>query len=105
MTSTPPSASLRTGYAEVIGDPVEHSLSPQIHGFWLHCLGIEGRYGRRQVTRAELPDYIGEKRRDPDWRGTNVTMPLKLDAVALADGAADWAVAAGAANQIGRAHV
>jgi shikimate dehydrogenase len=27
-----------------------------------------------------------------------VTMPLKLDAVVLADGAADWAVAAGAAN-------
>lgn len=85
-------------YAEVIGDPVDHSLSPVIHGFWLEALGIEGRYDRRKVSRAELPKYVAEKKADPAWRGSNVTMPLKLDAVALADGVADWAVAAGAAN-------
>ena len=85
-------------YAEVIGDPVDHSLSPLIHGFWLETLGIEGSYGRRKVTREELPAYIAEKRADPAWQGSNVTMPLKLDAVRLAEGAADWAVAAGAAN-------
>jgi len=85
-------------YAEVIGDPIDHSLSPAIHNFWLEILGIEATYGRRQVTRAELPLYLAEKRGDPDWRGSNVTMPLKLDAVALADAAADRAVAAGAAN-------
>ncbi|HET9335307.1 MAG TPA: shikimate dehydrogenase [Sphingomicrobium sp.] len=98
MTSLPPSTGLMTGYAEVIGDPIEHSLSPLIHGFWLEALGIEARYDRRRVARAELAAYIAEKKADPDWRGSNVTMPLKLDAVALADGAADWAVAAGAAN-------
>lgn len=85
-------------HAEVIGDPIEHSRSPLIHGFWLQTLGIDASYGRRKVSRAELPAYIAEKRSDQDWRGSNVTMPLKLDAVALADGAADWAVAAGAAN-------
>lgn len=85
-------------YAEVIGDPIEHSLSPVIHSFWLEALGIEGSYGRRQVSRAELPAYLSEKRADPNWRGSNVTMPLKLDAVVLADAAADRAVAAGAAN-------
>ena len=90
MTSTP--------YAELIGDPVDHSLSPLIHGFWLEALGVEARYDRRRVTRAELAAYVAEKRADPAWRGSNVTMPLKLDAVALADGTADWAVAAGAAN-------
>lgn len=90
MTSIP--------YAEVIGDPIDHSLSPLIHGFWLEGLGIEASYGRRQVNRAEFPGYIAEKRADTAWRGSNVTMPLKLDAVALADGVADWAVAAGAAN-------
>ena len=85
-------------YAEVIGDPIDHSLSPTIHGFWLEALGIDATYGRRRVTRAELPAYLMEKRADPDWRGSNVTMPLKLDAVVLADAAADRAVAAGAAN-------
>lgn len=85
-------------YAEVIGDPVNHSMSPVIHTFWLTALGIDGSYGRRTVSRAELPDYIAEKRADPGWRGSNVTMPLKLDAVAMADEATDRAVAAGAAN-------
>src|SRR5262245_35483221 len=85
-------------FAEVIGDPIEQSLSPVIHGFWLEALGVDGSYGRRKVNRSELPAYLSEKRADPNWRGSNVTMPLKLDAVTLADGAADWAVAAGAAN-------
>jgi shikimate dehydrogenase len=30
--------------AAVIGDPVSHSLSPQIHGYWLQKYGIEGSY-------------------------------------------------------------
>jgi shikimate dehydrogenase len=85
-------------YAEVIGDPIDHSLSPTIHGFWLEALGIEASYGRRRVSRADLPAYLEEKRVDQAWRGSNVTMPLKLDAVALADEATDRAVAAGAAN-------
>lgn len=90
MTSLP--------YAEVVGDPIDHSLSPTIHGFWIDALGLEASYGRRKLGRADLPAYVAEKRADANWRGSNVTMPLKLDAVALADGAADWAVAAGAAN-------
>ena len=85
-------------YAEVIGDPIDHSLSPLIHSFWLEALHIDASYGRHRVTRSELPAYLTSKRADPDWRGSNVTMPLKLDAVALADSASDRAVAAGAAN-------
>jgi shikimate dehydrogenase len=85
-------------YAEVIGDPVDHSLSPVIHGFWLEALKIEADYGRRKVSRADLPAYLMEKKADPYWRGSNVTMPLKLDAITLAEEPTDRAVAAGAAN-------
>ena len=85
-------------YAEVIGDPIEQSRSPLIHGFWLEALGIDADYRRHKVTRAQLADYLAERRGDPVWRGANVTMPLKLDALALADDASDRAVAAGAAN-------
>lgn len=94
MTSLP--------YAEVIGDPIEHSLSPTIHNFWLEALAIKASYGRKRVGRADLPTYLGEKQSDPDWRGSNVTMPLKLDAIAQADEASDRAVAAGAANVLMR---
>lgn len=85
-------------YAEVIGDPIDHSRSPTIHQFWIDQLGIDARYGRRQVRRAELADYVRDRRSDPAWKGSNVTMPLKLDALAIADGATDRAIAAGAAN-------
>ena len=75
------------------------SKSPVIHGFWL-----EKRWARRRLSRAPrspapiFPIILAERRADPDWRGCNVTMPLKLDAVVLADDASDRAVAAGAAN-------
>lgn len=99
MTSSrPPSTALGTGYAEVIGDPIGHSRSPLIHSFWLERLGIAADYRATQVSRAELPDFLAGRRKDPNWRGCNVTMPLKLDALTLADEASDRALAAGAAN-------
>lgn len=91
MTSSRP-------YAEVIGDPIDHSKSPVIHGFWLDQLGIAADYRATRVTRAELPAFIAARRADPDWRGCNVTMPLKLDALLLADESTDRATTAGAAN-------
>jgi shikimate dehydrogenase len=85
-------------YAEVIGDPIEHSRSPLIHTFWLQKLGIEGDYRRTRVRRGELPAFLEERRRQLEWRGCNVTMPLKLDALMAADERSDRAVQAGAAN-------
>ena len=64
-------------YAEVIGDPIAHSKSPLIHSFWLEKLGLEGDYRALRVGKAELPAYLHDRRRDPAWRGCNVTMPLK----------------------------
>jgi len=90
--------SAATPYAEVIGDPVEHSKSPLIHGFWLEKSRIEADYRATRVARADFPAYLAGRRADPLWRGCNVTMPLKLDAAALADETTDRAVAAGAAN-------
>ena len=86
------------GYAEVIGDPIAQSKSPAIHGFWLEQAGLKFDYRATKVTRADLPQYLQDRRGDPAWRGCNVTMPLKLDAAMLAEGASDRAVAAGAAN-------
>ena len=85
-------------YAEVIGDPVAQSKSPAIHAYWLKALGIEGAYRAYRVTRGDLAAYLADRRADPAWRGCNVTMPLKLDALLLADDPTDRAAAAGAAN-------
>ena len=45
-------------YAEVIGDPIEHSRSPLIHQFWLDALGIAADYRRRRVRADELESYV-----------------------------------------------
>jgi len=65
-------------YAEVIGDPIAHSKSPLIHGFWLDKLGIDGAYRAAHVTAEALPAYFESRRADPLWRGCNVTVPHKL---------------------------
>lgn len=85
-------------YAEVIGDPIDHSLSPVIQNFWLKQLKIDADYRRHRVASGELDAYLRNRRADPAWKGCNVTMPLKLDALEAADEASDRAVTAGAAN-------
>jgi len=89
---------MTSAFAEVIGDPIGHSKSPEIHRFWIERLGLDFDYRATRVTRADLPAFLRERRGDPRWQGCNVTMPLKLDAVMLADAASDRAIAAGAAN-------
>ena len=72
-------------YAEVIGDPIAHSKSPMIHGFWLEKLGIDAAYRAHHVVPDDLADYFAQRQADPDWRGCNITIPHKeaaLDHVA-----------------------
>lgn len=87
-------------YAEVIGDPIAHSKSPAIHKFWLGKLGIDGDYRAVRVTAEDLPAYFESRRRDPDWRGCNVTMPHKTAVVALMDGLLPAAKLAKAVNTV-----
>jgi shikimate dehydrogenase len=73
---------MTTSYAEVIGDPVDHSKSPAIHGFWLGSLGIDARYDRHRVAGDDLGAYFAGRAQDPAWRGCNVTIPHKQAALA-----------------------
>lgn len=70
-----------TAYAEVIGDPIAHSKSPLIHGFWLDALGLSGEYRKTQVTAEELPQFFADRAADPNWRGCNITVPHKVAAL------------------------
>lgn len=85
-------------YAEVIGDPVEHSRSPLIHGHWLEVLGIAGDYRRTRVGPSVLASFLDERRSDPDWRGCNVTAPHKQAIIAWLDVVDAQAAAVGAVN-------
>lgn len=91
-----------SAYAEVIGDPIVQSKSPAIHGFWLDRLGLDARYGATQVTTGSLADFLARRRDDADWRGCNVTMPLKQAAMREMHGL-DWlAEGIGAVNTVVR---
>ena len=87
-------------FAEVIGDPIAHSRSPQIHGFWLDALAIEGRYGAVRVRIDDLAGYFDARRRDPDWRGGSVTAPLKQAVLPFLQQVSADARAIGAVNCI-----
>ncbi len=72
-------------FAEVIGDPIAQSKSPAIHNFWLGKRGIEAAYGAAHVRPDDLADYLKQRRKDPLWRGCNVTMPHKQTILPLLD--------------------
>ncbi|WP_017976016.1 shikimate dehydrogenase [Actinopolyspora halophila] len=87
--------------AGVVGSPVEHSLSPVLHGAAYRALGL-GHWSYERVERDAdgLYRLVGEL--DEDWVGLSVTMPGKQAALALADSAAERARAVGAANTLVR---
>ena len=58
-------------YAEVIGDPIAQSKSPEIHGYWIEQLGLDADYRAVHVTSSGLEDYLKSRREDPQWRGCN----------------------------------
>jgi shikimate dehydrogenase len=65
---------------EVWGDPIDHSLSPRLHGAAYAVLGLEWTYGRRRVAEADFATEIAGL--DASWRGLSLTMPLKHVAAA-----------------------
>lgn len=87
-------------YAEVIGDPIAQSKSPAIHGYWLRRLGLDADYRATHVASDGLADYLASRRRDPAWRGCNVTMPHKQAVIPLLDALDPLAERIGAVNTI-----
>lgn len=90
-----------TKHAFVVGDPISHSKSPKIHGFWLNQLGIEGTYKALQLKSEDLPDlFLSMKHGDSPYIGGNLTIPHKEQAFQLADHLDDTARTIGAVNTI-----
>ena len=68
----------------VIGDPVEHSLSPVIHNTILRRAGLPYEYGRVQVKAGDTEAFLRRAIRE-GYAGFNATMPHKTALVELAD--------------------
>lgn len=69
----------------VIGDPIEHSLSPPMHNAALEFLHLPCLYGRLRVEPENLREAF-QILRQQDFIGWNLTLPHKLVAIDLLDG-------------------
>ncbi|RZS43171.1 shikimate dehydrogenase [Herbihabitans rhizosphaerae] len=93
-----PGDPVATRRAAVVGKPVEHSLSPVLHGAAYAELGLDWSYERVEADEHTLPALVAGL--GPEWAGLSVTMPGKAAALALASSSTDRAVAVGAANTL-----
>ena len=68
----------------VIGNPIEHSLSPILHNYWIKNYGINAIYEKRKLDESELDELILQiKQKKID--GVNVTVPFKKTIIPLLD--------------------
>ncbi len=81
----------------VIGNPVAHSLSPDIHALFARQTGEAIEYGRLLVPTGEFAAHANAFFHGGGC-GANVTLPFKIDALEFADERSDRARLAGAAN-------
>lgn len=82
----------------VLGSPIEHSRSPDLHGAAYAVLGLPWSYDRIEVASGTLADFFGGL--DSSWRGVSLTMPLKREVLPLLASVTDLAAIAGAANTV-----
>ena len=79
-------AELRAG---VLGHPIAHSKSPDLHAAAYRDLGLQIEYRAHDVTPDQLAGFMGGLREaggsGTDWLGLSVTMPLKAPMVRLMD--------------------
>ena len=87
--------------AAILGSPVAHSRSPQLHLAAYRALGLEDwTYDRIECTADELPSVVSAF--GPEWVGVSVTMPDKFAALRFANERTGRAELLGSANTLVR---
>jgi len=85
--------------AGVMGWPVGHSRSPQLHGYWLERHGIDGTY----IPLPVPPEHFAQALRllpQLGFAGANITVPHKVTAMNVVDEVDDAARRIGAVNTV-----
>tara|TARA_B100001996_G_scaffold103341_1_gene77637 strand:- start:1571 stop:2365 length:795 start_codon:yes stop_codon:yes gene_type:complete len=64
----------------VIGNPIEHSLSPRLHNYWINQNKIKAIYDKKLINDKEIKDTISQIKTG-DITGVNVTVPFKKSVI------------------------
>jgi shikimate-5-dehydrogenase len=87
--------------AAVLGSPIAHSKSPQLHLAAYRALGLgDWTYDRIECSAEQLPTLV--RGFGPEWVGVSVTMPGKFAALRFADERTERAERVGSANTLVR---
>ncbi len=68
----------------VIGNPIEHSLSPKLHNYWIKKNNIDAIYDKKQINESDIKDIISDIKNEK-INGINVTMPFKKSIIPFID--------------------
>ena len=60
----------------VIGNPIEHSLSPKLHNYWIKKNNIEAIYDKKQINESDI-EFVIDEIKNEKINGINVTVPFK----------------------------
>lgn len=97
-TASEPVNAIGSARLAVLGDPIEHSKSPQLHMAAYRGLGLDWEYFRWQVPAGGLSAALSN--RQQGWRGVSVTAPLKSEALTFSVKQDDFATQTGAVNTL-----
>ena len=68
----------------VIGNPIEHSLSPKLHNHWIKKHKLDFIYEKYLLEKGDLENFINDIRSNKVF-GCNVTVPYKQDIIQYCD--------------------
>ncbi len=68
----------------VIGNPIEHSMSPKLHNHWLKENNIKAVYEKKQIEENNIEEIIS-KVKIGSIDGVNVTVPFKKKVIPFLD--------------------
>ena len=68
----------------VIGNPIEHSLSPKLHNYWIKKNKIDAAYDKKLLNEGDIEDIISQVKKE-NIGGINVTVPFKKTVIPFID--------------------
>ena len=73
----------------VVGNPIDHSLSPLVHNYWFKKYKIVGTYEKKRLEEKDLKNFVYEMKVNKFINGANITVPFKNKIIPFLDALTD----------------